>query len=276
MSERARWVDEVWQKVAGVFDDQWNAHLRALNTQLGLTDDHRFATHGPWIPPMWFNGDIEALEPGLWVLAISLNPHRVGEPETPSEPQFDRTFTMAEYWDFWRTYNTNHWYRHFYGPLARVAAGALGKELSRNEEHTFATTQMLFLELCPYASPRFGLRPQQVAELAASDIGFRMAHDILHLAAGEGHPALILVNGNAAVAALDTSEGARVQWSEVVYPSASKPDKRLRHWEGTYRAAHGPVPIAGFPFLRTMGGFNSHAEISQLISDLRALVAAAG
>ncbi len=87
-----------------------------------------------------------------------------------------------------------------------------------------------------------GRTAPQVAELAATDIGFRVARDIFRLAADEGHPALILVNGNTAVEALGTAEAGRVRWEETPYPSVSNPAKRLRHWEGTYRAARGRCP----------------------------------
>jgi hypothetical protein len=271
MEIRDGWVGEVWRILEGIVDFQWDAHLDELNTRLGLGVDYRFSTHGPGQPPTFFNGDIDALQPGRWVLAVSLNPHQVRQTGTPSgSPVVRRFATLTEYWNFWRIYNTQTWFPGFYRPLTRVAAGAMGEELSLDNERTYATTRMLFLELCPYASPHFGLQPQKVAELVGCDHGFRIARDILHLAAGEGHPALILVNGNAAVESLAASEGEHVQWSEVVYPSASKPEKRLRHWEGNYGTADGQVPIAGFPFLHTMGGFNSYIEIAQLIGHLRA------
>jgi hypothetical protein len=269
MEIRDGWVGEVWRMLEGILDFRWDTHLDELNTRLGLGVDHRFSTNGPGEPPTFFNGDIDKLEPGRWVLVISLNPHQIKQTGTPS-PNPRSFATLAEYWDFWRLYNTETWCPSFYRPLTCVAAGAIGEDLPRDAEPAFATTRMFFHELCPYASPRFGLQPQIVAELVENDYGFRIARKILDIAAGKGKPALILVNGNAAVASLAASKGAQVRWSEMVYPSASKPEKRLHHWEGNYRTAHGQISIAGFPFLHTMGGFNSHIEIAQLIGHLRA------
>jgi hypothetical protein len=271
MGERIGWMDDVYHMLEDVFHFSWNAHLHALNEHLRLRPEHRFSTHGPSEPPTFFNGDIEALQPGRWILVVSLNPHQVKQP-------VDRHFaTFAEYWNFWRTYNCKTWYPGFYRPLTRVAAGAMRIELSLEDERTFATTQMLFLELCPYASPRFDLAPERVKELVAGDPGFRIARRILQLAAGEGHPALILVNGNAAVESLSAVEGGRIEWSkDARYPSESKQGKRLHHREGSYETALGSVPVAGFPFLHTRQGHNSYVEIAQLASHLHALISPTG
>lgn len=280
MQDRDGWTNEIWRRLEGILDFGWNAHLAELNARFNLGPDYYFSMHGPGEPPTFFNGDVDALQPGRWVLVVSLNPHQVKGVKAPLESQFDQRFaTLAAYWDFWRTYNynTKTWYASFYRPLVHVAAGALGEEVPQNAEPAFATTRMLFLELCPYYSPRFGLHPQKVADLVECDHGFRIAHDILHIAAGKGQPALILVNGNAAIASLDASEGSHVKWSDDTrYLSESKQGKWLHHREGVYITAHGPVPIAGFPFLRTMHGHNSYEEIAQLTSHLRTLISPRG
>ncbi len=56
------------------FYDPWEERLAQINARYGLQGDHALLTHGPGLPPPWFNGDIEAVEPGKWVLVISLNP----------------------------------------------------------------------------------------------------------------------------------------------------------------------------------------------------------
>ena len=43
------------------FHDPWEERLTELNARFGLQGDDVFLTHGPGLPPPWFNGDIEAI-----------------------------------------------------------------------------------------------------------------------------------------------------------------------------------------------------------------------
>src|SRR5829696_1175123 len=57
------------------FHDPWQDRADAINQRYCLSRKHMLLTPGPGVPMPWFNGDIEAVEPGRWVLVISLNPH---------------------------------------------------------------------------------------------------------------------------------------------------------------------------------------------------------
>jgi hypothetical protein len=74
-------------------------------------------------PPAWFNGNVEVIRPGEWVMFISLNPQLPG-----------REMTMvaavpACWWKFWLTHNTDHWYGTFFWRPAVLASAMLGLKL---------------------------------------------------------------------------------------------------------------------------------------------------
>ena len=85
-------------------------------------------------------------------------------------------------------------------------------------------------------------------------------------------PALILVNGAAALEAELALDSRRVELKRVEYPSVDRPVKRLWHAEGWYRAGDRAVPLVAFPFLRKPRTHNSYAEIDQLGLAARHLV----
>jgi hypothetical protein len=79
-----------------------------------------------------------------------------------------------------------------------------------------------------------------------------------------GSPALVFVNGAAAVRGFEALHPRDLRWREVRYPSVDRPDKTLWHCEGHYQGAGTAVPAIGFPFLRKPAIHNSNAEIAQL------------
>lgn len=197
-------------------------------------------------------------------------------PAKPPPGYYGRALTRDSAWDFWRTHNREWWYWRFFRPLVRVAAAALGESVATQAEPAYATERMVFVELCPYASRRFVLSPKTVAELTATDPGFRTAARVRRLLIDQGHPALVLVNGRAAVADFELVEQDRLAWDEVRYDSVDGPGprgkrKQLWHKQGLYGAdiEATSVPVVGFPFLKKPMSHNSNAEIEQLGERIR-------
>jgi hypothetical protein len=217
----------------------------------------------------WFNGDIEALIPGHWVLVVSLN-HQLN-PENQKSLDFygDRRFDPRSFWNRRRTFNTDSWYRSFFGPLAQVAARALGGSLSREEESGFATTRMLFVEICPYGSNKFSLTWAAIKELLEWEPGFQLAARVNQLLIEHGQPALVLVNGKRAIDMFEHLYVDELQWADVHYDSPDPPKpgtrvKRLWHKCGVLRNDDRRIPVVGIPFLRKPSTHNSNAEITLL------------
>lgn len=269
MSNSEPWYGPVRAIHDDHFHDPWEERLAHINDRFGLQGNDVFLTHGPGLPPPWFNGDIEAVQPGRWVLAISLNPRL--NPRSPSAQDWyrDQGFTPDTYWDHWRHFNTNHWYPDFFAPLASLAAGALGMQLADADIPRFATDRMLFVELCPYGSQRFTLPGRAVEELSREEAGFQLAVAVRRILIEQGQPALILVNGKPAVEDLETVDRDRIWLRAISYDSVDKPkegkkQKRLWHKQGHYVTSDAPIPVIGFPFLRTRMTHNSSAERRQL------------
>ena len=131
---------------------------------------------------------------------------------------------------------------------------------------------MVFVELCPYPSRQYALAESALARLARLDRGFRLAAQVRRLLIEQARPALVLANGVGALGALRELDRARVELAERAYPSASRADKRLWHYEGHYRLADGRVPVLGFPFLRKPRTHNSYQEIDQLAAAAHTLI----
>lgn len=250
------WVDELRGIHQNALSIDWQAGLDELNRRLGLRDRDALTLSLPGLPPIWFNGDVEALVPDRWTLVFSLN-HQVGdEGNAPS---------AAGLWDFCRTHNRDFWYPRFFRPLVRVASMALADEVG--EEREYATTRMVFAELCPYASRRFGLKPDQIAEAATTDVGFQAAARVRDILVDQARPALVLVNGVQALKSFEAMYRPRLKdWHCV---SADSGNRKLWHQQGLLDQPHGGVPVVGFPFLRTPRSHNSNAEIRQLGSSAR-------
>jgi hypothetical protein len=277
LSEQSPWYQEIREIHDRNFHHWWQERVDAINQRYALSRQPMLFTPDPGAPMPWFNGDIEAVEPGGWVLVISLN-HYVNPDDRKSLPRVtsDR-YTPQSYWDHRRTFNTSHWYGKFFGPLARVAAAALGEQVIREQEPAFATNRMIFVEMCPYGSQKFSLSWQTVEELQESDPGVQLAADVNRLLVERGRPALVMVNGHRAVDMFAHLYADARTWRETRYPSCDLPQaghepKWLRHACGSLDLGHYVVPIMGFPFLRTPATHNSNAEVALLANYVRQCV----
>ena len=267
----ASWVQSLREIHDSYFDFPWDQHLRDLNARLGLAGRDEFGLPAAGLPPAWFVGDVEVLRPGEWVLVISLNQARREEDEAWHKAQ---GYTHQSYWDHWRFLNRNWWNPRFYRPLVRLASHALDVPVDPTNESAFATTRMIFVELCPYASRQFTLNGDVLSMLAEGDLGFQLAARVRRLLIEEASPALILVNGRAALTDFEHFERDRLSLEERRYASVSRPDRILWHREGRYETARGSAPVVGFPFLRKPSNHNSYAEIDQLGLMARHLITA--
>ena len=248
----------------------WATHLAELNARLELAGPDAFGLP-PGLPPAWVVGDLDALAAGEWVLVVSLNQARREDDEGWHVAQ---QYTSQSYWDHWRFLNRDWWEPRFYRPLVRLAATALGLSVDPDDEAAFATTRMIFVELCPYPSRQFALAGPTVEQLAVDDLGFRTAAIIRRLLMEEAAPGAVLVNGIAAVSEFERLHGGQVDLTELRYPSVNG-TRSLRHWEGVHGSTHGAVPVVGFPFLRKPSTHNSYADIEELGGRVRELRARA-
>jgi hypothetical protein len=263
-------IDDLRRLHSEALKTDWDAHLAGVNAQYGFIGDHALSTADAGIPPAWFNGDVEAIRPGDWVLVVSLNPAK------PPAGYYRGELTSETAWDFWRTHNTRWWYTRFFRPLVRLASTALGEEapVLGPEERRFATERMVFVELCPYASKRFSLDTEVLVDLGRNDIGFGFAQHVRQILLEQARPSLVLVNGEEAVKDFAVTEAGHLDWRRQEYSSVSAPSKSGRpkslwHYEGWYRAEHASIPVGGFKFLRKPANHNSYAEIDQLGQALR-------
>jgi len=258
---RQMWQADLKDLFSESMTQDWQQSVNALNELLGLRDDAALRLTFPDLPPIWFNGDVEALEPGRWTLVVSLN-HQLGTyPVNPSR---------STYWDFCRTHNRKYWYGRFFAPLVTVASIALGDEMALGEEPEYATSRMVFVELCPYASRTFSLSSGVVADLVETDPGFQTAHRVIELLIGGAEPGLVLLNGNATIASFEAIYGKRLGlWATSTYDSASGTGRKLWHRQGYLESSGQRTPIAGFPFLRKPRTHNSNDELLQLGRILR-------
>src|SRR5215218_10732868 len=94
-----KWYSPIREIFDRTFDESWNEHLARFNRRPEIVKSGlEFHLPHQQCPPAWFNGDIEALEPGQWVLVVSLNPHIY-----PTDGSLSRRAFDAEgWWDFWR------------------------------------------------------------------------------------------------------------------------------------------------------------------------------
>lgn len=267
------WIAKLHRLHTAALAIDWQSHLEDLNAQYGLVGAHALSTADDGVPPAWFNGDVEAISGERWILVVSLNPAK------PPPGHYRGMLTPETSWDFWRTHNTQWWYTKFFRPLVRLAATALGEEVpdTGQPERIFATKRMVFVELCPYASEEFALDDEILTELGRVDVGFRFAQQVRYILLEEARPSLVLVNGLAAVADFRRMEGDLLRWERrdsSLSPALTRTGKPklLWHYEGSYQAAYGTIPLAGFKFLRKPGNHNSYAEIAQLGESLQAIV----
>ena len=161
-TEQQHWTAELRSLHDSSFAFDWDSHVRALNERLQLSGTDEFGLPAPGLPPSWFVGDVEALR-RPWVLVVSLNQARR---EGDEDWHLAQRYTSQTYWDHWRWLNRDWWEPRFYRPLVRLASAALGTSTDAEQEADFATTRMVFVELCPYSSRRFEFSSDVVGQLA--------------------------------------------------------------------------------------------------------------
>lgn len=268
-NEESHWYERVREIHDDHFQDPWQTRADEINACYGLSGPQMLLTHGPGVPLPWFLGDIEGIVPKRWVLAISLN-HQVNPEAAYFRNRLGELHPTADgYWEYCRTFHSKHCYPRFFGPLAQVAAAGIGQKLQKHQACTFAASQMIFVEICPYGSNAFNLGWREIEKLLEYDLGFRLAREVNHLLIEAGQPALIMVNGMPAVDTFQRLQGELLAWSERRYESVDLPGigkrrKSLRHWCGVLSVGRQRVPVVGFPFLRKPKTQNSNAEITQL------------
>lgn len=264
------WLVALRQLHDQAFLVDWKEHLARLNARLKPSDPSQFSLPRADLPPAWFNGDVEHLVPGSWVLFVSLNPQVPGKEVVGVEP------TPEGWWQFWLTHNTAHWYEKFFWRPVTVASIALGEEAIGDARPLFASRHMVFVEACPYASSSFPFDGPALARLATHDLGMLIERQVIELLLQAG-PAAVLVNGNAAVEYFgDAYWPDRARWSDITYSSPTRPTRSLWYRQGTLtvprRDVTREIPLVGFPFLGKPRTHNAHAEVADLGERIRALI----
>ena len=247
------------------FEYDWSAHLAVLNQRYRFEGDRSLSGTAAGMPPVWFNGNIDAIETGGWVLVISLNPSLAREGE------HDHVREREKWWRLWLEFNRDHWYPTFFRPIVRLAVAAIGEPVPEVEYPDFATDRMIFVELCPYASHEFSIKDEVLDELVQDDRGFRVAKEVTSILVRDARPALILVNGASAMDHFERRHAHDLRWTMRSYASPDRKDVMLRHREGHHTGTT-EIPVLGFPFLRTPRSHNTTAELADLARRARAFV----
>ncbi len=115
----ADWLAQLRNIHEESLDRDWERLATAINEQLGLTGTAALRPSINGLPPIWFQGDVERIQPGKWVLVMSLN-HQL-----PTAWEY-ATVTRESAWHMQCDHHRDHWYKDFFGPLTRVAAVAMG------------------------------------------------------------------------------------------------------------------------------------------------------
>ena len=58
------WLDQLRRTFDDAFGFDWEGHIATLNAGYGLAGNDAFSVHVPGLLPVWFNGDVEVIEPG--------------------------------------------------------------------------------------------------------------------------------------------------------------------------------------------------------------------
>lgn len=262
-----------WWESVKALDDwahalDWPTHLEKLNELRGLGDDRRLKLSIEGWPPAWFTGNIEALRPRNWVLAVSLNP------ASPS-PDHYGDYESSNSWDFWRNHNrdSNHWNNRtkFFPRLAELARTALPAPASDFDNETIASDYMLFLEFCPYASQSYPFDKWDklggAQGVADSDVGFAINRQIRQIAFLHGQPLLALVQGGHS--RNDVKDFQSPYMTEKVIGEG---DEQLNVWTGEFHGANGSVPILSFPFFTAPTSLKLEIRMNLLKSEIQNLL----
>src|SRR5579859_212959 len=240
MSDRPSWIKRLRALQLASFEQDWESNLQRLNSKPGLSADSRLSMVVPAAPPPLFNGDVETIKPGHWALIVSLN-HQLGSHDVG--PSADAQ------WNYWRNFNREHWYPRFSRPLTQVASSALGDSVDWTNESEYAASHIIFVELCPYASQRFAVSAESIQDLVNTDEGFKLAAQVTNLLIEEAEPAIVMVNGVAAITGFESLMGPRLTWNTCAYDSVGGASggkaKRLWHYEG-HLAGVRAIPAVGF------------------------------
>lgn len=242
---------------------RWDEHVVALNRELGLSDVHALSTFPKAdLPPAWFIGDVTSVVPGEWVLVFSLNPAADDD-----APFYDgRAWDAASFWDYQTGWLRSWWNPRFHGLLAGLVARCTGRLDVETDGRfqAFAAGNIVFAELCPYASRKFALGAEALQALRERDVACRVEAEMTDRMLREGSPRLVLVNGSSAIQHFEATYADVLSWDIREYESEAKLAKKLWHMEGTLRLDGGLIPVAGFPFLRNPRTHNATLEIEQL------------
>lgn len=270
------WLDDLRAIFDSTFARDWDAHLASLNRRYDFEPVSEFKTVAPGLPPVWFNGDVEAISPRDWTLVISINP---GSNPLSDEIYQQEFATPTASWEHWRTYNrtVRRTQSDFFARLADLASEALGHKVTPGERVEYSTSRMVFVEVCPYSTPKWPPKQRPGAavrwnektetELFTHDPGVAICSEITRILIERAEPALVMVNGSPAVRHLERVQGGKINWHRREYESAAKPGKQLWHMEGQFASS----PLLGFPQLRRMSTHNAAAEVAQLAASGRTL-----
>lgn len=264
------WIERLRQLHDGAFATDWQSHVDTLNRTYGIAAESGFRTVARGLPPVLFNGDVEALRPGKWTLVISINPGANPLPEQLYQEKFSNP---RDFWNHWRTYNRDYvrTQSDFFPRLVDLARGVLPGRESGMAAMEYATTHMIFLEIWPYSSQGWPPKQEKLAvprwservedKLFKDDPGVTLEAQIADLLLSEAQPALLLVNGRPSVHHFEHLHPQALRWRRLEYASLSDSRKALWHMEGSAQG----VPAIGFPQLRKARTHNSAAEIQQLV-----------
>ncbi len=262
----AGWPDDARALFDEVYDLDWVAHIRALNTRLGLTGRGKLLEVAT--TPEFFFGDLDAFRPHEWVAVVSLNPKMMSVEDLAW--QASQTWTADSLWQYLTRRDLrgfverDFYYTKFARPLVILAGAALGIPDPVPDEVSILMRRMGLFETLPYPSDSYVPDAAHALELSRADVGCRVSLGIAMTAISRCPPAAVLVNGNDAVRVFEALAGPGFSWDERRYQSDSKAGKSLRHSEAHISSEDGPVPVFGLPHLRTQSGHNSNVEVAQL------------
>jgi hypothetical protein len=258
-------------------DTSWAKHIDSLNLRLhpkkSLSEipiRKRLMTptgseDGPGaLPPEWFVGDFEVIEPNKWVLVLSLNPRIDSADIATMEKYRAQKITPLRWREYLQRFNLGpDRYPRFTRPLAQLAL--YGMDEIEDDYAMFATERMVFMELCPYSSHDFQLGSHEVEKLSMTDPGFITVAWMRDLLIAERMPRFILVNGAGAVDALNALGADRPDWERKTFPSlfSTNPDntaKELWIQIGAFKS----VPIVGFCQLNSRNGHQALPDRKRL------------
>jgi hypothetical protein len=216
------------------------------------------------LPPEWFVGDFEVIEPNKWVLVLSLNPRIDSTDKATMEAYRANSFTPPLWREYLQRFNLGpDRYPRFTRPLAKLAL--YGMDEIEDDYAIFATERMVFMELCSYSSHDFQLTSLEVEQLSKTDLGFITVAWMRDLLIAERMPRFILVNGAGAVDALNALGADGPDWERKTFHSlfSKNPDnfaKKLWIQIGAFKS----IPIVGFCQLNSRNGHQARPDRQRL------------